>query len=677
MAKHSNFVQYMTNARTSNDLMQPANEILNQNGVKERIRNEDVARAFIISLTIEKFGVGLDSDIVLYSLRLLTGYENIVAIGVRREKFLRESGYTGKKQNKTADSEPGTRTTKMVDTEKKLYEEIGKQYIPTIPDADTIKQCLKEAKEKYLGDEGVKLPMPSYLRNGVVPVVAESAPESTLDSTPVLEAEAQQPTASVVNDGERFLDEDLDSEAILASPVPIADKPVDEPKVKKRKKWGKSERARKRYANRKPYTKGEKIGIAIALTFAFCMMILIVFYTEAKYNPKLPHFPTQNDIDSDKDTSTDQPGEFEKPAMQFENVNISDTETQERQSWGDNSGDNQGYSQRQTYTTSEIESGALGSNATVFNSIFDDTIDERNFVSVCESSALDSGQNADWQKDSIEVKDGEVYTIRLYVHNDNLNGFRSVAEKTKVKYVLPTEISNEQEIRGYITSSNASPSEYWSSVLFESQTNVFSLEYIEDSFKICNDATGSRGHQLGTFQSDNYTMIGYKYMDGEYPGGSQYASYIYLQVRVVFEAQCEIKTTQRILNSPDKSWYKTMEAEIGDLIECQFYYRNTSDVRQENIMIRYVLPDNLEYVPDSTVLYNSNYQSGVGLKGDAVTTSGINIGHYKPQGNAYVRFTVRVIDKSLATGWNCLTNWGTTTVEGKVAKDSTAILVRK
>ena len=172
-------------------------------------------------------------------------------------------------------------------------------------------------------------------------------------------------------------------------------------------------------------------------------------------------------------------------------------------------------------------------------------------------------------------------------------------------------------------------------------------------------------------------MIGYKYLDGEYPGGNQYASYISIQVRVTFEAQCRIKTTQRILGSPDGWWYRTTEAAVGDLVECQFYYRNTSDVQQDNLMIRYVLPTNLEYVTDSTVLYNSHYQSGVRLKNNTITTSGINIGSYKPQGNAYIRFTVKVVDNSLSIGLNCLINWGAATVEGKVAKDNAQLYVTK
>ena len=375
-------------------------------------------------------------------------------------------------------------------------------------------------------------------------------------------------------------------------------------------------------------------------------------------------------LDSDGAMRLNYPAPFYKSSYVLAQKESSDW------SWGDNSSDKRGYSRRPTYTTAEIESGILGERTALLNSIFDGTADERKFVSVCESSAVASGQNANWQN-VIDVEDGKVYTVRMYVHNDSLNGYRSIAENTRIKYTLPTEISNEQEIRGYIASSNTSPSECWSSVYLKSPTNVFSLKYVKGSCTLQNAATGSHGCQLTHFRNDSYTMIGYKYLDGEFPGGNQYACFITIQVRVVFEAQCKIKTTQRICNSPDKSWYRTTEAEIGDIVECQFYYKNTSKTLQENLMIRYVLPNNLEYISDSTVLYNSNYQTGVGLNDNTVTTSGINIGHYQPNGNAYVRFKVRVVDNNLFNGMNCLINWGAATVEGKVAKDNAQLYVIK
>ena len=95
-------------------------------------------------------------------------------------------------------------------------------------------------------------------------------------------------------------------------------------------------------------------------------------------------------------------------------------------------------------------------------------------------------------------------------------------------------------------------------------------------------------------------------------------------------------------------------------------------------MIRDILPDNMEYVAGSTVLYNSNYQDGVKVTDDTVTTSGINIGSYNARGNAYVRFTAKVTNKNLVCGYNQLVNWANATVNSAVAgKDDASVMVNQ
>lgn len=60
-----------------------------------------------------------------------------------------------------------------------------------------------------------------------------------------------------------------------------------------------------------------------------------------------------------------------------------------------------------------------------------------------------------------------------------------------------------------------------------------------------------------------------------------------------------------------------------------------------------------------------------------MTTSGINIGSYNAKGNAYVRFTGKVVDKTLACGKNQLVNWASSTVDGAVSKDDASVMVTK
>ena len=121
-----------------------------------------------------------------------------------------------------------------------------------------------------------------------------------------------------------------------------------------------------------------------------------------------------------------------------------------------------------------------------------------------------------------------------------------------------------------------------------------------------------------------------------------------------------------------------MDAKIGDEVEFQIEYKNLTSETVENVMIRDILPNNLEYVKDSTYLYNANHQSGVQIVENTVTTTGINIGSYTTKGNAYVRFTAKVVNKNLACGGNQLVNWANVTVKAEVAgKDDASVMVNR
>ena len=65
------------------------------------------------------------------------------------------------------------------------------------------------------------------------------------------------------------------------------------------------------------------------------------------------------------------------------------------------------------------------------------------------------------------------------------------------------------------------------------------------------------------------------------------------------------------------------------------------------------------------------------LPENTITTSGVNIGSYNAKGNAFIRFTAKVVDKTLACGNNQLVNWASSTVSSKVTKDDASVMVAK
>jgi len=329
--------------------------------------------------------------------------------------------------------------------------------------------------------------------------------------------------------------------------------------------------------------------------------------------------------------------------------------------WGDSSNG------RKSYTIEQINDGALGDTIT-FNSISNSKIgDEKNFV----GAKLASSNGSVWNANEITVKDGETYTIRLYVHNNSPKGYEAVAKDVKAQISLPTMVGKEQTVIGYLTSSNATPARYWDEVKMVSSDDFY-LEYVAGSAKYTNA-------KIGTVALSNDVIIGgvnlgYDSLNGEIPGCFEFDGVVTIDVKVHKSVTSKLAKTVRIKDSGAK-FGEVVDAEIGDLVEFQIEYVNLLGDTVENVMIRDVLPTNMEYVANSTYLYNSNYQNGVLLKDNTVTTTGINIGSYKANGNAYIRFTAKVVDKSLACGSNQLVNWASATVNSKVTKDDASVMV--
>lgn len=332
--------------------------------------------------------------------------------------------------------------------------------------------------------------------------------------------------------------------------------------------------------------------------------------------------------------------------------------------WGDS------VNGRTVYTIDQINSGALG-NTITFNSISNGKIgDERNFVGARKGTAVTGGS---WNADSLTVSDGDVITVRLYVHNNSPKGTEAVATGVSASFSLPSTVGKEQTIIGYLNSSNATPDRYWDEVVIKSDDDFF-LEYVEGSAKYVNTQ--------GTFSlSDNIVTsgatLGYTSMNGEVPGCYDFDGQAVIQLKVHKSVTAKVSKTVRIKGDADKTWKEVVTAKVGDEVEYQIEYVNLLNEDVYDVMIRDVLPTNMEYVAGSTYLYNASHQSGVKLNSDAITGNGVNIGNYVAKGNAFVRFTAKVVDKTLACGQNQLVNWAASTVNGKVVKDDASVMVAK
>ena len=146
------------------------------------------------------------------------------------------------------------------------------------------------------------------------------------------------------------------------------------------------------------------------------------------------------------------------------------------QAWGDSSNG------RPSYTLEQINNDALGDKIT-FNSISNGKIgDEKNFVGAKVAGASVST----WNANEIHVKDGETYTIRLFVHNNSPRGMEAIAKNVKATFSIPTNVAKSQTIVGYLDSSNATPNRVWDEVTLVADENIY-LEYVDGSANYNNN----------------------------------------------------------------------------------------------------------------------------------------------------------------------------------------------
>lgn len=373
--------------------------------------------------------------------------------------------------------------------------------------------------------------------------------------------------------------------------------------------------------------------------------------------------------------------------------------------WGDSAGG------RPTYSVQEInEKMSDFGNTPLFNSIeikdsdydwykanFGEELKkgnlrhEKNFVGARENTGVNAGPNNVWDGNNITAEDGKTYLVRLYAHNNNSN---SVAENTTVRFQDANNVASTLEtvkledengyetgetkqmqqvqINGFITSSNANPNEYWDYVNFNADV-PFHLEYVYGSALLENN--GAAAGKLSDDIITNGTLIGYDALDGKVPGCYQYANYVSIQVKVVYDYDFTIEKKVRLAG--EKEWKESVDAKVGDKVEFQIKYTNTSDKQQDNVVIKDILPSNLRYVAGSTKIKNSNHPNGDTLDHDYLVTDGQKVGNYGPGANVRLMFTAEVVDDNLACGKNTLVNWAQAGVGDTTIQDEARVVLAK
>ena len=321
-------------------------------------------------------------------------------------------------------------------------------------------------------------------------------------------------------------------------------------------------------------------------------------------------------------------------------------------------------------------------------------LDERNYVGAREDTGINAGVNNVWEPNQIKVEEGKTYLVRMYVHNNNQNS-SAVAKDVKVAFDVPSAYTTgSTRINGLIYSSNAG--EYVDYVDFINESGVpFRMTYVEGSARLESNAEfthvtnddGTTGFKLSDqiVNASNRKAIKIGNAlgsdgqpNGEIPGCYNYAEYVWIKVRADFNHDYTVEKKVRL--EGDKTWQKTVEAKVGDKVQFQIQYKNTSKVNQSNVAIKDILPNNLKFVPGTIKFRHADEKGNTvteDVNGDSLVNNGLLIGTYTAGSNAYLMFTAEVVDNSLGCGSNTLVNWAQAGVGNNVIQDYARVHLTK
>ena len=314
-----------------------------------------------------------------------------------------------------------------------------------------------------------------------------------------------------------------------------------------------------------------------------------------------------------------------------------------------------------------------------FNSITNNPViggDEKDFVGIREV-----GSNAKWTN-NMKVQNGKEYYVRMYVHNNAASNLNLVAENVVAKLNVPTTTAKNVTVQGQISASNAKPNTVWDEATFSSD-NDFNLAYVAGSALFENNGMGSTKLPDSIVNNTGATL-GYSKLDGKIPGCFQYAGYVTVKVKAQVnqpqeKTDIDLAKTVRNKTNGEKTWTETVSAKGGDTVQFQIHAKNTGSAGIQNLVIRDILPKGLNSVAGTTNLYNTSTPKGLKVSDNIIQNSGINIGTYQANGDAYVRFDATVAaEKDLPVcGDNVLTNIAQASDQKIVKNDTASVRITK
>lgn len=245
----------------------------------------------------------------------------------------------------------------------------------------------------------------------------------------------------------------------------------------------------------------------------------------------------------------------------------------------------------------------------------------------------------DWHE-SVKAKPGERIKFRIRFFNDGETALNNVVIADNLPAGLVYEADTLEVYRGIdtaISRINPVDANLSDNNVTVNVDKVAAKEVIYTYFYA--HSNGDLAAECGDEKSVTNTVKG-KYNNDDSTEQTDTADVI-----VVTEV-CEEKNPGFIINKMvqldgGSDWYETVTAKAGEKIRYRIQFKNTGETTLENVVIRDIIPANVNYVAGTTILYNAKGEQS--NPGDGiVSTDGIKIGTYNPGEEATIYFYATV-----------------------------------
>lgn len=168
-----------------------------------------------------------------------------------------------------------------------------------------------------------------------------------------------------------------------------------------------------------------------------------------------------------------------------------------------------------------------------FNSIVDNIKEVGSELFFVSASPYTGDADKNYWSDHTVVEDGQLYTVRIYVHNNA--GYKDyTAQDVKISLVSDSGYGSTFTYSAIISCSNSDPAEVWDGTTFYAPEGMeCCMEYVEDAIFYYNNAGQHTfsSEEIKRLFNGEPVSLGWEEMDGNIPACNEYSGYFTIRLR--------------------------------------------------------------------------------------------------------------------------------------------------